>query len=320
MVVAIVIAASARLAGLVSGGMAPEATVAVLLGLAVRSRVGFPESVRPGIRFAFTTVLRLAIVLLGAQLSLEVVLEIGGAALIILVVTMSLAVGMALVGAKYFGLSPTLAILLGVGTAICGNTAIMTAGPIIGASEQELSYAVLAITLLGTLSVFIYPLIGLGISMPQASFGVWSGVAVHDTSQVVATAASYGDDALRVATVVKLTRNVMMAPVMIILALRRGRVNSARVTNAIPSFVAAFLGLVALRTLGVIPEAAAEVANTAARAMILVALAGVGLGTDVRSLGVISMRPLLLAATIAAAVSIVGLIGASLVGPSIGLI
>lgn len=317
--VAVVIAACGRLTGFASNGLAPEATVAVLVGLAVRSKIELPGRFKPGVQYALTTVLRIAIALLGAQLSLQLVIEIGGATLLILVVTMSLALGIALFGAKVLGLSPTLAVLLGVGTAICGNTAIITAGPIIGATEQELSYAVLAITLLGTVSVFLYPLIGVGLTMPQASFGVWSGVAVHDTSQVVATAASYGDGALRVATVVKLTRNVLMAPVMIILALRRGgRVDTARVTSAVPWFVVAFLALVALRTFGVIPAPVGELANTAARAMVLVALAGVGLATDLRSLARIGVRPLILAAVIAAAVSIVGLIGSSMVGPSIG--
>ena len=99
-----------------------------------------------------------------------------------------------------------LAVLIAVGSAVCGNTAIVATAPVIGARAREVAYAVATITLFGTLAVFLYPAIGRALALPQPSFGLWAGVAVHDTSQVIATSAAYGPGALDVATVVKLIR------------------------------------------------------------------------------------------------------------------
>ena len=95
----------------------------------------------------------------------------------------------------------------------------MATAPVIGARAREVAYAVATITLFGTLAVFLYPTIGRAlVGLPQPSFGLWAGVAVHDTSQVIATSAAYGPDALDVATVVKLIRNALMAPLLLLIA------------------------------------------------------------------------------------------------------
>ena len=111
-----------------------------------------------------------------------------------------------------------LAVLIAVGSAVCGNTAIVATAPVIGARAREVAYAVATITLFGTLAVFLYPTIGHALGLSQPSFGLWAGVAVHDTSQVIATGAAFGPEALDVATVVKLIRNALMAPLLFLIA------------------------------------------------------------------------------------------------------
>ena len=111
-----------------------------------------------------------------------------------------------------------LAVLIAVGSAVCGNTAIIATAPVIGARAREVAYAVATITLFGTLAVFLYPTIGHALGLSQPSAGLWTGVAVHDTSQVIATGAAFGSEALDVATVVKLIRNALMAPLLFLIA------------------------------------------------------------------------------------------------------
>ena len=111
-----------------------------------------------------------------------------------------------------------MAILIAVGSAVCGNTAIVATAPVVGARAREVAYAVATITLFGTLAVFLYPSIGRALDLSPTSSGLWAGVAVHDTSQVIATGAAFGPEALDVATVVKLIRNALMAPLLFLIA------------------------------------------------------------------------------------------------------
>ena len=160
--------------------------------------------------------------LLGARLSLGEIARIGLPATGLIVVTMAASFAIVLLVARFVRVEDRLAVLIAVGSAVCGNTAIVATAPVIGARAREVAYAVATITLFGTLAVFLYPTIGRAIELPQPSFGLWAGVAVHDTSQVIATSAAYGPSALDVATVVKLIRNALMAPLLFLIA-RSGR-------------------------------------------------------------------------------------------------
>jgi uncharacterized integral membrane protein (TIGR00698 family) len=192
-------------------------------------------------------------------------------------------------------------LLIAVGSAVCGNTAIVATAPVIGAKAREVAYAVATITLFGTLAVFLYPAIGRALNVPESAFGLWSGVAVHDTSQVIATSAAYGPAALDVATVVKLIRNALMAPLLFLIATgwaargdSAGDGDSARRSNrrAVPLFVLGFLALAALRTIGVIDADLAGSLDVVARTLILIALAAVGMSIRVGELRETSWRPI----------------------------
>lgn len=292
-------ALAARLVTAFLPAIVAEVTVAILFGIVVASVAG-PRlrPLAPGLGFASQRVLRLGIVLLGARLSLGEIARIGVPSTVVIVVTMAASFGIVLAVARLVHVEGRLALLLAVGSAVCGNTAIVATAPVIGARAREVAYAVATITLFGTLAVFLYPAIGRAIALPQPSFGLWAGVAVHDTSQVIATSAAYGPDALDVATVVKLIRNALMAPLLFLIATgwaTRGEdVESAGrgVRRAIPLFVFGFLALAALRTIGVIDADEAAVLDTVARALILVALAAVGMSIHVGELRETSWRPL----------------------------
>lgn len=311
-----------------------EVLIAIVLGLAVGNSLRLGPRYAPGIRAAFHHLLRAAIVLLGTQLSLATVLAIGGKALVMIVTLMLLALAAAHGLGRVLGVTPALATLIGVGTAVCGNTAISAAAPVIGAEDEDISFAIGTNTLLGTLAVFVYPLAGPWLGLDDAAFGTWAGTAVNDTSQVVATGFAFSDAAGRVATTVKLTRNALMAVVIVGLALvHRSRATSASAARgpkrllrgAVPGFVLGFLAMSLLNTLGVFGWMAERGGRDVladlrwlARACILVALTGVGLATRLGAMRRAGLKPVLLGWAAAATTSLTSLLLIRLLGPAGG--
>ncbi len=280
----------------------------------------------PGLAFASQRVLRFGIVLLGARLSLGEIARIGLPATGVILVTMAASFAIVLLAARFVQVESRLAVLIAVGSAVCGNTAIVATAPVIGARAREVAYAVATITLFGTLAVFLYPSIGRAFAVPQPSFGLWAGVAVHDTSQVIATSAAYGPDALDVATVVKLIRNALMAPLLLLIATawaaRGGEtVGTTRrgIRRAVPLFVFGFLALAALRTIGVIDAGEAATLDVVARSLIVVALAAVGMSIHVGELRETSWRPLAVGFTVALAVGLGSLVAIMSLGLGAGI-
>jgi uncharacterized integral membrane protein (TIGR00698 family) len=295
-----------------------EVLVAVLLGIVVANTVPERPSYAPGIRFAVQRVLRAGIVLLGARLSLDAVLAIGASALGLVLVSMTVAFTVALLVGSALRLPRRLALLIGVGTAVCGNSAIVATAPVVKAEEREVSFAVATITLFGTLAVFVFPLLGRALGLGDETFGVWSGVAVNDTSQVVAASAAYSSPARDVATVVKLVRNALMAPLIVLIAWwwqhsaeAAERSVGRSVRSAVPLFVLGFLALALLRSTGLIHPNVAALLDEIAKALILVALAGVGLNTRLAQLRAIGLTPFfagLATAAVLAALSLMAIL------------
>ena len=307
--------ALAIIARLVTGylpSVIAEVTVAILLGVVIATISGSRmRGLDPGLQFASQRVLRLGIILLGARLSLAEVARIGVPSTIVIVAVMAVSFLVVLAVSRLVKVEGRLAVLIAVGTAVCGNTAIVATAPIIGARAREVAYAVATITLFGTIAIFLYPAIGHTLAVPQSSFGLWAGVAVNDTSQVVATSAAYGSQALDVATVVKLIRNALMAPLLFLIATwwtsreKDAAVSAGRgIRRAVPLFVLGFLALATLRTLGVIDAAEASTLDVAARALILVALAAVGMSIRVGELRETSWRPFAVGLSVALAVGL----------------
>lgn len=304
-----------------------EVTVAVLLGLLVG---GVPAarsvSLAPGLRFAAEKLLRLGIVLLGAKLSVDEIVRIGGPAILIIVVTMSAAIGLVLGLSRIAAIDGRLATLLAVGMAVCGNTAVVATSPVVNARPRDTAYAVATVTLFGTIAVFAYPLIGHAAHLGDPVFGLWSGIAINDTSQVVAASSAYSPGAFEIATVVKLFRNALMAPLILAIAWawtrRTGTAGDTRlgVRRALPVFVLGFLALAAIRSVGLIDAAAATSFDSAARSLILVALTAVGLNVRLEDLREAGPRPLLIGLGAALVVGTVTILAISTFGLANGLV
>ena len=334
-----------------------EVVVAVLLGLVIGNAVMLRPLFAPGIRFSFHSLLRVAIVILGAQFSFFQVVAIGGKAVLMIVILMALALTVAHVLGRLTGVPGRLATLIGVGTAVCGNTAITATAPVIRAEDEEVSFAVATNTLFGTAAVFIYPVLGHWIGLSSAAFGTWAGTAVNDTSQVVATGFAYSDMAGKVATAVKLTRNALMGAVIVGIGLvyargeggahgwgdargeppalglpaalsslgPRAAANWARLRQSIPGFVLGFLLAALLNTLGAIAWAGSisgrdlsHDLQVASRFLILVALSGVGLSTRVSAMKRIGATPFLVGFATAATTALASYLLIRWLGPAGG--
>jgi uncharacterized integral membrane protein (TIGR00698 family) len=313
------------------GTILGEVLFAVVIGLIVGNAIRLPESMRPGLKFAFHAVLRTAIVLLGATFSFRQVLQIGGKAVLLVVVLMAIALTAAHLLGRAAGIPGRLATLIGVGTAVCGNSAIAATAPVIRARDDEVSFAIATNTVFGTLAVLFYPLIGKFAHMGDAVYGTWAGTAVNDTSQVVAAGFAYGDLAGRVATAVKLTRNALMGGVILAIGIAYARSGAevaagsawGRIKQSFPLFVVGFLVMALLNTLGFFVWLSAQVhvdvprvLLETSRALILVALAAVGLSTRLESMRQTGLKPFLLGLGVAALTSGASLLLIRILGPA----
>jgi uncharacterized integral membrane protein (TIGR00698 family) len=314
-----------------------EVFIAVALGFHIRNYIGFSPRFEPGIKFSLTRVLRLGIILLGARLSLQAVISIGASALLLVLACVAFALTLAYLLGRAMRIPARLAALIGVGTAICGNSAIIATAPVIDARDEDVSYAVATITAFGTLAVILYPAIGFFTGMTDRVFGMWAGTAILDTSQVVAAGAAFTTAARDIATVVKLVRNTLMVPLILLIGIVYTRAQKrsnpsvkVSVSKAIPWFVLGFLGMSVLRTignaLGIMPVDVSNPGSLTAAAWllnaldeitkfaILMALAAIGLSTDAASIRRTGVKPLALGFAVGGALALFSLLIIRLIG------
>jgi len=289
--------------------------MAILLGILIRNTITLPASFQPGIRFGLVRVLRLGIVLLGIRLSLGEVGAIGLQSLPVIIGAVAAALLIVTYFSRKLGLSGRLGTLIAVGTSICGATAIVATAPAIGAKDDEVSYSVACITLFGVIAMLVYPFAAHWMfSGDSFSSGLFLGTSVHETAQVAGAGLVYQQfysdpKALDVATVTKLVRNLGMLVIIPLMSVLYHR-NSAEAGTApkwwtmVPLFVVGFACMSLIRTVGDLGDPAfgflqAEQWQTIVRytketaeICLAIAMAAVGLGTSIKGLKSIGMKPL----------------------------
>jgi uncharacterized integral membrane protein (TIGR00698 family) len=296
------------------GGVVPlvgAPAIALLLGILLRLRWTPDEAGRGVLRFASRTVLQTAIVLLGATFGLGDVVRIGRTSLPLMLGTLAAALVAAWIVGRALGVDSTMQTLVGVGTAICGASAIGAVSGIVAAAEVEIAYAISTIFLFNVVAVVLYPPLGHALGLGQHAFGLWAGTAVNDTSSVVAAAYAYGHAAGDVAVITKLARTTMIVPIALALAaMHARRVGGTRkpVRTLLPLFLLWFLAAAALHSLGLVPHGASHAASSAATVLITVALAAIGLSTRLADLRRTGLRPLALGTVLWAVVGVTGLL------------
>ncbi|WP_029145543.1 YeiH family protein [Microbacterium luticocti] len=301
-VVCVLIAVAASVIGHfvpVLGAAVPAIVIGVVVALVRRPA----ERLRAGIGYSSKFLLQCAVVLLGAQLSLVSIFQVGLESLPVMLSSLAVCLGAAWLLGRLMGIEPRLRTMIGVGTGICGASAIAAVAPVIGAVSAEIAYAVSTIFLFNVLAVLIFPAIGHLLQMDPHTFGLFAGTAVNDTSSVVATASVFSASALGFAVVVKLVRTLMIIPITVTLAAVEARrhvgdtrIDARRIGHLVPWFLIGFLVVAVVNSLGWIPSAAQGFLVQASVFLIAVALAGIGLSTDAAGLRRAGWRPLALGA------------------------
>jgi uncharacterized integral membrane protein (TIGR00698 family) len=269
---------------------------AILIGVTLRNTTNLASSWQAGIQFTLKRLLKVAIVFLGVGLSLLEIMKIGQSALWIIFVSVVVGISVTYAVGKLLGINPRLSLLIGIGTSICGATAISAVKGIIGAKENETAYALSTIVFFNLVAFITFPIIGHLLGLSQVSFGIWAGTAVHDTSSAVAVGYSYGDHAGEAATTVKLARTLFLIPVMFLLPfMLKNETPSEGSTyrKAFPWFVLMFLGVSILHTIGVIPDILEEIFGSLSKFMIIMVMAAVGLQVSIKDLSKLGFKPLL---------------------------
>ena len=322
-----------------SSGQHPVSTVllALLIGMLVRNLIPASAKLSPGVSAMVKRGLPVGIVLLGARLDfydlLRVALHVAVGATILIVVV----IAATWLLSRIFKVEEKLGLLIGAGTAICGSSAIVAVAPVLEAREEEMAYSIGVINLLGVAAMLLFPVIGSTLNLDATIYGVWCGLGIHATPQVIAAGFAHTGDgqvAGEMATIVKLVRISLLGPAVFILGAwyayrcRTSTYHADRVhySKLVPSFVVLFLGLALLRTLGFLPEVTlhltdqflfgggdrqidiAGVLSGTGKWVITGAMAGVGLSTEFRAMKAGGLRPLLLGVVSAVGIGVLGLI------------
>ena len=276
------------------------AVFALVIGMLIRLFWTPPALFTGGIKFTSKRVLQYAIILLGLEMNIVKVMETGRDSLFVMLFSLVSAFGVAYLVGRCIKVETNSATLIGVGTAICGGSAIAAAAPVIGAKDEEIAQSVSTIFLFNIIAVFVFPALGRLLGMGDTGFGIWAGTAINDTSSVVAAASSWSDDTLKLATIVKLTRTLMIVPVTLVLALYvakiKGTGGRVKMSKIFPFFVLGFLTASLIASTGIIPAEFSSVFVRIGKFMIVAAMSAIGLSTSIVSLIKNGKKPIVLGA------------------------
>ena len=267
----------------------------ILLGIAWKSLAPMPAATLPGIALAQRPILRWAVAGLGFRLSVSEMLAIGAPALAVVVVSTAAALLFGWWIARRLGVGEKLGLLLGVGGAVCGASAVVAAESVVQGEKQDAAVAIGVITLLGTIGIVIYPLLGHAMGMSPLVYGVWDGASLHEMAQVVAAGFGVSDEAARVATVVKLARIALLAPIVLYLgwSLRhQHRAAGTAHVAPVPWFLVVFVLCAVVNSLGWLPAPVTDLIRRGDLWLLCVGMAGVGLQAGVSDLRRAGLRPI----------------------------
>ena len=290
-----------------------------------------PESLNPGIKFTSKYILQYSIILLGFEMNLFNVIKVGGQSLLVMLFTLTASFVTAYFLGKAMKIDGNTTTLIGVGTSICGGSAIAATAPVIRAKDEDVAQAISTIFLFNIIAVFIFPPLGHLMGLSDTGFGMWAGTAINDTSSVVAAGASWSsaagnNTALAFATIVKLTRTLMIVPITLVLAVYTARKLSKKkaerssggesseadsnfsFVKVFPWFVLGFVLTAVLNTFLPIPVSVSEALVKIGKFMIVMAMSAIGLNTNLKKLLTNGLKPILLGLScwfVVAAVSLI---------------
>ena len=283
------------------GGLLPligSSVLAIVFGIVLNNSMKLPAAFKEGLSYSGKKLLQYSIIFLGFSMSIGRVSETGISSLRISLITILIAFLAAYLAGRFFKMNRVLTILIGFGTAICGGSAIAAASPILEADEEEIALSISTIFFFNILAVFIFPFLGHLLQMSDAFFGTWAGTAINDTSSVVAAGYTYSPSAGDLATIVKISRALMIVPACLIFAAYRyiKSKQSAQKTNLkqiFPWFIAWFVLASLVSSLGFLPAAVIPYTKFISQWLMAMALAAIGAKVSFKQFKQAGAAPLL---------------------------
>lgn len=304
---------------MLAGRLAPSLSpllVATLLGFLVANVHPIGPRLAPGLAVTSRRVLRIGVALLGMQIALGEIGALGWGAVVVVIAVVAGGLALGVFVGRALGVNPARALLLAVGTSICGAAAVVAAASVSESEEEDIAVALTLIVTIGSVAMIVFPLLAAAAGFSDEQAGAWLGGSIHEVGQVVVAAGIVGGNALHVAVVVKLTRVLLLAPVLVLLTMRLPRTPAAdRIGSPIPSarppvvplFVAVFVGLVALRSSVALPTTLLTAAQLIQNLALAAAMFSLGCSIPARALRTLRTREIGAGAVLALAVAVIAL-------------
>ena len=302
---------------LIPGELLGASIIALFMGTIINSFF-HPAWIALALKFTSKKVLKAAIILLGASLSVSTIMSVGKMTFFVMLFTFAMCFGGGYFVRKLFGLNWKLSNLISAGTGICGGSAIAAIAPVIDADDKDIAFAMSSTFLFDMVMIALYPLMGKMLGMSDIAYGIWAGTSVNDTASVVASGYAFSEAAGDFATMVKLTRTIAIIPTVLVFAYIGTRIKQKEMKAAnngqkvnlmkiIPWFIGGFLLLAILNSVGFIPVAVSGIMKRASKFLMVTALAAIGLGTSITDFKKAGLAPMFYGITIDTLVTLTAL-------------
>lgn len=303
---------------LIPGELLGASIIALFMGTIINTFF-HPTWIKPALKFASKRILKIAIILLGASLSVNTIMSVGKKTFFVMIFTFAMCFGGGYFIRKLFGLNWKLSNLISAGTGICGGSAVAAIAPVIDADDKDVAFAMSSTFLFDMVMIALYPLMGKALGMSDIAYGIWAGTSVNDTASVVASGYAFSEIAGDFATMVKLTRTIAIIPTVLVFAYIGTRMkqkelkasNNGQKVNLvkiIPWFIGGFLLLAVLNSVGFIPKATSGIIKDASKFLMVTALAAIGLGTSITDFKKAGLKPMFYGITIDTLVTLTALV------------
>ena len=303
---------------LIPGELLGASIIALFMGTIINSFF-HPAWIKPALKFTSKKILKAAIILLGASLSINTIMSVGKMTFFVMIFTFAMCFGGGYFVRKLFGLNWKLSNLISAGTGICGGSAVAAIAPVIDADDKDIAFAMSSTFLFDMVMIALYPLMGRALGMSDIAYGIWAGTSVNDTASVVASGYAFSEIAGDFATMVKLTRTIAIIPTVLVFAYISTRMKQKELKAAnngqkvnlvkiIPWFIGGFLLLAVLNSVGFIPAAASGIIKDTSKFLMVTALAAIGLGTSITDFKKAGLKPMFYGITIDTLVTLTALV------------
>ena len=307
---------SVLLENIIPGGLLGASIIALFMGTIINSFF-HPAWLKPALKFTSKRILKLAIILLGASLSVKIIVDVGKMTFFVMLFTFAMCFGGGYFVRKLFGLNWKLGNLISAGTGICGGSAVAAIAPVIDAEDKDIAFAMSSTFLFDMVMIALYPLMGKALGMEDLAYGIWAGTSVNDTASVVASGYAFSEAAGDIATMVKLTRTIAIIPTVLVFAwigirvkrkeLQQTEGKKVNIVKIVPWFICGFLALAILNSTVTIPADVASAVKHTSKFLMVTALAAIGLNTSLLDFKKAGLRPMFYGITIDTLVTLTAL-------------